>query len=63
MFSFKEEKTSKMFLLDGRKDQDAINMGHIEPLNTRDQTKSNHYPEKCLLATPVDVTICKVREI
>lgn len=41
----KEEITSKMFLLDGRKDQDAINMGHIEPLNTRDQTKSNHYPE------------------
>jgi len=41
----KEEITSSMFLLDGRKDQDAINMGHIEPLNTRNQNQSNHYPE------------------
>ena len=41
----REEITSTMFLLDGRKDQDAVNMGHIEPLNTRDQNQSNHYAE------------------
>lgn len=41
----REEITTIMFVLDGRTEQDAINMGHIEPLNTRDQNQSNHYAE------------------
>lgn len=38
-----EELEKYLFFLDGRKEPDAIAMGHIEPLNQRNEHQHNHF--------------------